>query len=122
MSNATTPRIARDRLVECLRRELMGPSDPREVISEYPTSRYTTGRLAPARESDEDMEPAISETENDSLGAGTDDDDGGTEDTSPPLTIGFNPSSFGLSFLVDPVAEQLSQPGALQGAVNNDPG
>lgn len=42
-------RSARTRIVETLRRELMGPYDgPNEQFSgEYPTSRYVVGRLAP---------------------------------------------------------------------------
>jgi hypothetical protein len=43
----------------------------------------------------------IDPVENDTLPIGGGDDEDGEEDTSPPLIIGFNPSSFGLSFLVD---------------------
>ena len=41
-------RLVRDRLVHALRRELMGPSEPDEIIKEFPTTRYVAGRLAPA--------------------------------------------------------------------------
>ena len=87
--------------MEALRHELMGPSEPQETIPEYPTTRYIVGRLAPARAADDDTDAAINPTENDSFGVGTGDDENGDEGTSPPLIIGFNPSSMGLSFLVD---------------------
>jgi len=107
MSSTNKARMVRSRLVEALRQELMGPSEPHETISEYPTRRYISGRLAPARAADDDADAAIDDTENDSLGVGTGDDEEGDEDASPPLIIAFNPSSFGLSFLVDPLVKNL---------------
>ncbi len=105
MSNKS--RATRDRLVEALRRELIGPSTPDEVINEYPTSRYLVGRLAPARAAEDDTDAAIDPAENDTLAVGGGDDEDGEEETSPPLIIGFNPSSFGLSFLVDAKTQAL---------------
>lgn len=96
MSNKS--RATRDRLVEALRRELIGPSAPDEVINEYPTSRYLVGRLAPARAAEDDTDAVIDPAENDTLAVGGGDDEDGEEEASPPLIIGFNPSSFGLSF------------------------
>ena len=101
MNSSNESRITRDRLVEALRRELMGPSTPDEVINEYPTSRYLVGRLAPARAAEEHDAAVIDPAENDTLAVGSGDDEDGEEETSPPLIIGFNPSSFGLSFLID---------------------
>ncbi|MGH7268854.1 MAG: hypothetical protein ACREJ3_00350, partial [Polyangiaceae bacterium] len=101
MSSSNKSRETRGRLVEALRRELMGPGTPDEVINEYPTSRYLVGRLAPARAAEDDTDAAIDPAENDTLAVGGGDDEDGEEETSPPLIIGFNPSSFGLSFLVD---------------------
>lgn len=97
----------RKRILEAFRRELMGPSDPNEVIKEYPTTRYIVGRLAPSRESEEDTDGAISSDQNEALGAGADDDEAGSEEPLPSLIIGFNPSSIGLSFLVDPETSKL---------------
>jgi hypothetical protein len=92
-------RQTRDRLLEALRRELMGPSAPDESIQEFPTSRYLVGRLAPARTTDDDNDAAIDPAENDALGVGAADDEDGEDEPSPPLIIGFSPSSFGsLSF------------------------
>ena len=100
-------RQARDRLVQALCRELMGPGAPAETLREYPTSRYIVGRLAPALVAEDDTDAAIDPSENDTLAVGAADDDDGAEDTSPPLIIGFNPSSFGLSFLVDTKVQTL---------------
>jgi hypothetical protein len=101
MSASNQSREVRDRLVDALRRELMGPSEPAETIREYPTSRYVCGRLAPARAADDDTDAEIDQAENDALAVGVGSDEDGEEDTVPPLIIGFNPSSFGLSFLLD---------------------
>ena len=100
-------RETRDRLVEALRRELMGPTSLDEAIQEYPTSRYVVGRLAPARAAEDDTDAAIDPAENDSLAAGGGDDEDGEDESSPPLIIGFNPSSFGLSFLIDANVKSL---------------
>lgn len=107
MSSSNKSRVTRDRLVEALRRELMGPSTPDEVINEYPTSRYLVGRLAPARAGEDDTAAEIDPAENDSLAIGGGDDEDGEEEATPPLIIGFNPSSFGLSFLVDAGVQTL---------------
>src|SRR5262245_64581619 len=107
MSSSNKSRETRARLVEALRRELMGPSTVDEVINEYPTSRYLVGRLAPARTAEDDTDAAIDPAENDTLTVGGGDDEDGEEEPSPPLIIGFNPSSFGISFLVDGNAQVL---------------
>ena len=79
MSINNNSRITRDRLVEALRRELMGPCPPDEVIQEFPTSRYLVGRLAPARETEDDTDAAIEPAENDTLAVGVGDDEDGEE-------------------------------------------
>ena len=101
MPTTNSSRNVRERLLVAMRRELMGPSDPAEVIKEFPTTRYIVGRLAPARLSDDDMDGAVPSSENDTLSVGAADGEDGHEEPQPPLIIGFNPSSFGLSFLVD---------------------
>jgi hypothetical protein len=107
MSANNKARLVRERLIHALRRELMGPSEPQEAIPEYPTSRYLVGRLAPARAGEDDNDAEIPATENDSIGVGTAEGEDGNEDTSPPLIIGFNPSSMGLSFLIDDSVQRL---------------
>ena len=101
-------RQARGRVLAELRRELMGPSEPVEIISEFPTARYVVGRLAPAKSDDDDADAVVDAAENDTLGAGADEDEEeGADEQSPPLVVGFNPSSMGLSFLVDRSVEVL---------------
>lgn len=107
MATKNKSRQVRDRLLAYLRSELLGPSAPDETINEYPTARYLIGRLAPARSAEGDTDAAIDPTEDDSLGVGTVDGEDGEEETSPPLIIGFNPSSMGLSFLVDTAVKYL---------------
>lgn len=89
-------RSARRRIVDALRRELMGPYEgPDERFSrEYPTSRYIVGRLAP-------LNQEIPSEENDVLNAGELNENEGSEDEPLPLVLGFHPSSIGLSFLVE---------------------
>lgn len=100
-------RLARERILNELRRELMGPSEPEEVITEYPTTRYIVGRLAPAKSDEGDFDALVGAEENDSIDAGEEDDETGTEDRTPPLVVGFNPASMGLSFLIDDSVQHL---------------
>lgn len=105
---ANDSRQARSRLVEALRTELMGPRSPDEAIAEFPTNRYAIGRLAPTRSNTCDRDSAIDPTENDNFAIADGEGEDGQEETSPPLIIGFSPSSFGLSFLIDPVCQNLN--------------
>ena len=100
-------RNARNQILHELRRELMGPSEPEEIIHEYPCSRYIVGRLAPSRSSDDDIDAKIDAVENDTLGAGANDDEAGQDEQDIPLIVGFNPSSIGISFLIDETVKQL---------------
>jgi len=103
-SNPSAKRDIRDRMVDALRRELMGPwhpedeSDPSE---EFPTARYVVGRLAP-----QDLE--IDTVENDALPTG-DDDAGETGEASfeAPQVLGFMPSSMGLSFVLNDTCDKV---------------
>ena len=101
-------RDARDQILSELRRELMGPSEPEElIVGEFPTTRYIAGRLAPAKSGEDDLDAVVDPAENDSMGAGSDDQEAGADEHSPPLVIGFNPSSMGVSFLVDGTVKRL---------------
>jgi hypothetical protein len=93
-----------------LRRELLGPSEPTEVLpsSEFPTTRYIAGRLAPARDGDDDTDNVINAAEDDQMEAGGSGEEDGAEDQNPPLIIGFQPSSFGISFLLDERVRSLA--------------
>src|SRR5690606_35710296 len=89
----SSKRESRARILQALGRELMGPTTHDEVITEFPTTRYVVGRLAP-------LKSEIPETENDQLAVGSDDDEAGEYEPQPPLIVGFSPSSMGLSFLI----------------------
>lgn len=106
-ASASQSRSVRARLLQALRAELMGPTTPDEAIGEYPTSRYLVGRLAPARVDDADNAALLDDSENDTLGAGDEDGEGGGDEPTVPLIIGFHPSSCGLSFLVEPGVDAL---------------
>jgi helicase-like protein len=85
----------------------MGPSAADEAIKEFPTTRYVVGRLAPARTSEDDKDGEIEVIENDTLAVGGDEGEDGGDESQAPLVIGFNPSSVGLSFLVDAEGDAL---------------
>lgn len=108
VAKSNSKRSCRSRIVEGLRRELMGPTEPSEFLKEFPTTRYIVGRLAPSRIDEHDDDAKIDEFENDSLAAGIEDEETGEESATPPLIIGFNPSSIGLSFLVESNVETLT--------------
>lgn len=89
----------RDRLVEALRFELLGPEHPDEVLRQSPATRYLVGMLAPqGTESDpvEDEEVAALADE--------------AEDPEPPplATLALTPSSIGLSFVLAPECHRLT--------------
>ena len=102
-------RDTRARMLGALKRELMGPSDPNETLAtEFPTSRYIVGRLAPLPADEDDHDAEISDLEKDDFAVGSDDDEGGASEFQPPLIVGFSPSSFGLSFLLEPNVNALT--------------
>lgn len=99
--DATTPREARERLVEVLRYELLGPSGPQEVIEESPLNRYLVGMLAPFGTL------VAAEEQEDQPGEDSGDDLAGAPELTPPLSQALSPSSIGLSCLVAPEASRL---------------
>jgi hypothetical protein len=91
---AATPRQARDRLIEVMSYELLGPAAAEEILDENPLSRYLVGMLAPfgtevAREEQEDT-PGEDDGE----------DLAGAPEQAPPLSQALSPSSIGVSCLV----------------------
>ena len=93
----------RRELVQALRDDILGPAGgPEEVLtgSERPLTRYLVGRLAPVGtgvDAEEDDDSAGGESE---IG----DSDAGT---ASPVTMAMNPSSIGLSFVVDDGVDEL---------------
>src|SRR5579871_4757367 len=86
----------RDRLVAALRSDLLGPSEPEEVLLQSPGTRYLVGMLAPSGTS-------IDSSEDESLDTASDDDDDG----AVRLSASLDPSSIGLSCVVDADVEQI---------------
>jgi hypothetical protein len=102
--NSAARREVRERLVDALRRELMGPwhpNDETDPSEEFPTARYIVGRLAP-------QDLTIDPIENDALPSG-DADGGETGEASfeAPQVLGFMPSSMGLSFVLNDICDKL---------------
>lgn len=93
----------RTALTQALRDELLGPSGGEEEelgAWERPTLRYLVGRLAPVGTN------VSAEEDEGSADAGGDADDADTGYSSP-ITMAMNPSSIGLSFLVDQAASDV---------------
>jgi hypothetical protein len=83
----------RANVVESISRELLGPTEPEEDLVEAPTTRYLTGMLAPAG-------TQLEAVEDESLDNGQDDAESSEGDPTPTTTT-MDPSSIGLSFLVE---------------------
>jgi hypothetical protein len=97
-----TPREGRERLLESLRLELLGPLDPHEELRESPLSRYVVGMLAPfgTEVADEERDEAATEGEEDEEASGL--------EFGPPMSQAITPSSIGLSFLVPASTKEIS--------------
>ena len=86
-------------LVESLRLELLGPAGPDEVLGERPSVRYLLGRLAPSG-------TPVSQEEDD--GQADADDEAGDATEQAPTVLAMNPSSIGLSVVLEPGAETVA--------------
>ncbi len=92
----------RDRLVEVLRQDLVGPAYPEEVLEESPSRFYLTGFLVPFEGGDEDRLDPDSDDEMDVVG---DKDDGEADSTIQDKASArkvFFPASLGISVLLPP--------------------
>lgn len=85
----------RDRLVAALEYELLGPSEANEVISQSPATRYLVGMLAP-------QQTQVAQEEDDGSDASAEGENG--SEPPAPVNLTLNPSSIGLSFVVDETA------------------
>ncbi len=105
------PTDARDALVETLRYELLGPSDPGEEIDESPLTRYLLGMLAPfgttVADDEDDVLDSSSGTEDEEGIADAGSDQVGEADVGPPMSQALSPSSIGMSCLVPPEVDKL---------------
>jgi hypothetical protein len=94
--------MARGRLLDALRLELVGPEAADEILGESPISRYAAGMLAPFGTQVPDEEG------DDALAGGADEEEAGAVDGGPPMSQSITPSSIGLSFVVPASAAALS--------------
>ncbi|MDR3233644.1 MAG: DISARM system helicase DrmA [Planctomycetaceae bacterium] len=113
-----SPSRIRAELEEMVINDLLGPAsgDEEEITERCVRDRYLAGILAPngegshrspqtvAEDDDEDDVPTF----NDTLADGElDDDNDGKTDADVPVSQGYIPSSFGMSFCVDTAVENL---------------
>jgi hypothetical protein len=82
---------ARDRLIDALRIELLGPEAPDEVLKQSPNTRYLVGMLAPGGTPLDPVEDDAMENSE-----GEEQPDG-----QVPLAASLDPSSIGISFAVE---------------------
>jgi len=103
LTTAATAREARDMLLADLRRYLVGPIHPDEVIRESPGDRYHTGYLSPSGTPIEDEEDDLEDV-------GDDDDDGGGGESILSLANVSQQGAVGITFqvLLDSPALQLT--------------
>lgn len=95
----------RGRLVEALKRDLIGPMVDDEVLRDPPSRWYLTGFLVPRGASEQQRFDPTATEELDAGVDGTEDDDRG--DAVRPATRPFLPSSYGMSVLVPPQTDVL---------------
>jgi hypothetical protein len=99
--STATPREARERLVDAMRYELLGPANPDEVLDESPLSRYLVGMLAPFGTE------VPAEEQEDTPGEDEGDDLAGAPELAPPLSQALSPSSIGVSCLLKAGIDQV---------------
>jgi Helicase conserved C-terminal domain len=95
------PYAVRAELVDRLRRDLVGPQEERETLTEAPFRTYVSGVLYPATAGSVDPEEEVDEPDDDMHV-------GETGFADPPVSLANTryPSSMGLTFAVDTAASQ----------------
>ncbi len=92
---ATFPEFAgdtiRERLINALKVDILGPESPEEELNQSPATRYPVGMLAPRNTRPDPLE-------DESMEAAADDET--ADDATPPVSLSLAPSSIGLSFVV----------------------
>ena len=97
----TTTTELRTRLLDELRRDLIGPHAPDELLNDRPTVQYLTGILYPSG-------VEIDATEDESLGTGGTEEDDESNTDVVAFSQSMNPASLGLSFAVVATVTQLT--------------
>ena len=88
----------RERLLAALRHELLGPGSADEVLSQPPGTRYLVGMLAPRG-------TEVDPSEDESIDAQP--DEGGSEEESARVSASLDPSSIGISCVVEEGVERI---------------
>jgi hypothetical protein len=88
----------RERLVQALRFELLGPEQPDEILNQSPATRYLVGMLAPRGTPTDPAEDDDMDTAGES---------GESSERPPAAAFSLTPSSIGLSFVVAPDVDSL---------------
>ena len=89
----------RERLLNALRTDLLGPEAVTEVLSQSPATRYLIGMLAPRG-------TRLSPTEDEGTDSTVEDDE--EQESGPRVAQSLAPSSIGLSFIVGAECESVS--------------
>jgi hypothetical protein len=97
-AQAVDGEATRERLLRALRYELCGPEGDEEVLGQPPGVRYLVGMLAPSG-------TAVDPTEDESLGAGQDEDGDEDREEGTPVSVSLDPSSIGISCVVGDLEE-----------------
>ena len=101
--------VTRQKMIDMLRMDLMGPTDANEVLSENPRFAYIVGMLAPQTElngessgaNEQEIDADIAYGENENYTAGEDDNE-------PVYSAHFQlPSSLGISFYISSSVENF---------------
>ena len=104
MTDPSSPTLSeryafRDRIVDALQTDLMGPTSRDEVLEEAPLSRYVTGILWPP------TAPVVAQSDDVPSGGLDDPTSADATDTEPDLGVAdsrrITPSSMGITFTVD---------------------
>lgn len=121
-SNIASHHAIRAELESMVLKDLLGPAggEHEEITERSVRDRYLVGVLAPSKTVQQPPQPSATtptttEDEDDETPlipdelseGGTDSSDDGNTDTSMPVTQGFLPSSFGLTFCVEPAIHSL---------------
>ena len=89
----------RERLLDALRIDLLGPQEPEEVLAQPPSTRYLIGMLAPKGTR---LSPSEDEGTDSTI------DGGEQQESGPRVSQQLTPSAIGLSFIVDSSCDLLS--------------
>lgn len=105
MSNTAenmTKEIGRKLLIDAIRDELLGPEGGEmETLNQRPSLRYLLGRLAPAG-------TRVGQEDDEGLGdVGGDSDEDHDAGNDSPISMAMNPSSIGVSFVVERGVENI---------------